>query len=121
MTVVQARIATKAKKTTPSPSVKTGKSQPNEKHPSKPSTTLQAATESKPHAANVTKHDHILSLLSRREGATIPEIMKVTDWQQHSVRGFLAGTVKKKLGNKLTSSKVDGELRRYRIGTSWGR
>jgi hypothetical protein len=69
----------------------------------------------------MTKHDRVLTLLCRREGATIPELMKATDWQQHSVRGFLAGTVKKKLGFTLTSKKADGELRRYRIETKRGR
>ena len=49
-----------------------------------------------------------LTLLSRREGAAIPEMMEVSGWQQHSVRGFLAGTVKKKLGFTLTSSKTVG-------------
>ena len=44
--------------------------------------------------------------------------MEATGWQQHSVRGFLAGTVKKKLGFPLTSSKAEGELRRYRIERS---
>jgi len=68
-------------------------------------------------AARVTKHDRVLTLLTRREGVTIPEMMEATDWQQHSVRGFLAGTVKKKLGFNLTSSKSEGELRRYRIET----
>jgi hypothetical protein len=53
--------------------------------------------------------------LNQRNGATIPEMVQATDWQQHSVRGFLAETVKKKLGLNLTSSKSDGELRRYRI------
>ena len=41
--------------------------------------------------------------------------MQATEWQQHSVRGFLAGTVKKKMGLALTSSKAEGEVRRYRI------
>jgi len=74
-----------------------------------------------PHTARITKHDRVLTLLTRREGATIPEMMEATDWQQHSVRGFLAGTVKKKLGFTLTSKKLDGELRRYRIETKRGR
>jgi hypothetical protein len=73
------------------------------------------------HAARVTKHDRILTLLSRRDGATIPEMMEASGWQQHSVRGFLAGTVKKKLGFPLTSSKVEGDLRHYRIDTKRGR
>ena len=73
------------------------------------------------HTERVTKHDRVLSLLSRREGATIPDMMAATDWQRHSVRGFLAGTVKKKLGFTLTSKKFDGELRRYRIETKRGR
>ena len=41
--------------------------------------------------------------------------MQATGWQQHSVRGFLAGTVKKKLGFTLSSSKPEGEAHRYRI------
>ena len=73
------------------------------------------------HTARITKHDRVLTLLNRRNGATIPEMMEATDWQQHSVRGFLAGTVKKKLGFTLISSKTEGELRRYRIDTKRGR
>ncbi|MBY0558537.1 DUF3489 domain-containing protein [Hyphomicrobium sp.] len=73
-----------------------------------------------PHSVRITKHDRVLTLLTRREGATIPEMMEATDWQQHSVRGFLAGTVKKKLGFTLTSKKAEGELRRYRIETKRG-
>ena len=72
-------------------------------------------------SARVTKHDRVLTLLSRAAGASIAEMMQATDWQQHSVRGFLAGTVKKKLGFKLTSSKAVGESRRYRIETKRGR
>lgn len=54
-------------------------------------------------------------MLRAPTGTTIAAIMKATGWQQHSVRGFFAGTVRKKLKLDLTSEKVDGG-RRYRIG-----
>jgi hypothetical protein len=68
-----------------------------------------------------TKHARLLFLLGQPAGASIDDMIKATDWQQHSVRGFLAGTVKKKLGLELTSSKSDGEARRYRIVVPQGR
>jgi len=74
-----------------------------------------------PKVARVTKQERLLTLLSQAEGASIEEMMQATDWQQHSVRGFLAGTVKKKLGFSLTTSKAVGDVRRYRIETRRGR
>ena len=74
-----------------------------------------------PTVGRVTKRERVLTLLSRPEGASIAEMMQATDWQQHSVRGFLAGAVKKKLGFSLASTKGDDGLRRYRIETRRGR
>ena len=53
-------------------------------------------------------------MLQSPQGATIAAMMKATDWQQHSVRGFLAGVVRKRLKLKLSSKKVDGN-RVYQI------
>ena len=82
--------------------------------------TLRKADE--PRAERATKQERVLTLLSQPEGASIEEMIQATDWQQHSgVRGFLAGTVKKKLGFPLTSSKSNDGVRRYRIETRRGR
>jgi hypothetical protein len=61
-----------------------------------------------------TKHARILAMLRTPAGATIATIMTATAWQQHSVRGFLAGVVRKKLGLNLVSEQTD-KGRVYRI------
>ena len=53
-------------------------------------------------------------MLQRKEGTTIAAVMKATGWQKHSVHGFLAGVVRKKLGLNLVSDKIDGK-RIYRV------
>ena len=62
-----------------------------------------------------TKLHRVIELLSRPEGAAIFEIMRETGWQQHTVRGTLAGALKKRLGLTIDSEKPEGKDRIYRI------
>ena len=64
--------------------------------------------------ARTTKIMQCLELLTAPDGATIHELQAATGWQAHSVRGFLAGTVKKKLGLILDAKKAEGDARRSR-------
>ena len=65
-------------------------------------------------SGRTTKHDRVLGLLQAKGGTTIAAISKATGWQPHSVRGFFAGVVRKKLGLTLESEKTKSG-RIYRI------
>lgn len=70
-----------------------------------------------PTLPRVIKADIVIGLLARPAGATIAQMCEATGWQQHSVRGFLAGKVKKKAGVTLNSDKTDAG-RIYRLTTN---
>ena len=72
-----------------------------------------AAKPAKPRAES--KQSQLIVLLKQPDGATIVEIAKALDWLPHTVRGAIAGALKKKLGLKVGSEKVDNRGRVYRI------
>lgn len=73
----------------------------------------------KPGAAHTardgSKKAKVLALLARKDGATLAELMKATGWQAHSVRGFLSGSLGKKMGLQINSAKQENGERTYRL------
>src|SRR5580692_9714399 len=76
--------------------------------------TASTATNARSHKS-ASKQDQMLDLLRRKQGVTLNELLKASGWQAHSVRGFLAGTVKKRLGLTLTSDNLKDGERHYAI------
>jgi hypothetical protein len=74
------------------------------------------AKDAAPEAREGSKKSIVLDLLRRKGGATLAEIAKATDWQAHSIRGFISGTLGKKMGLTVESSKNDAGERSYKIG-----
>ena len=61
------------------------------------------------------KKSIVLDLLRRKDGATMAEIAKATDWQNHSIRGFISGNLTKKMGLAVESTKNEAGERTYRL------
>ena len=88
---------------------------PTARKAGKPASRKRAAPKSsKPSVRSSTKHDRILAMLRTPAGATLASLVTATEWQQHSVRGFLAGVVRKRLGLNLVS-EIGDKGRVYRI------
>jgi len=86
--------------------------------PSHPTVTTLSNDRKKQGGQN-SKQARVVEMLNSPTGTTIAAVMKVTGWQQHSVRGFFAGVVQKRLRLKLSSEKIDGS-RIYRIVDTGG-
>ncbi len=82
-------------------------------------TKVKSADEPKTKGERSSKQARVVEMLRSPTGTTIAAVMKATGWQPHSVRGFFAGVVQKKLRLKLSSKKTDGN-RIYRIVSAGG-
>lgn len=76
----------------------------------------ETATAAKAKPARTTKIDTVVAMLRRKSGADARALSEATGWQVHSVRGAIAGQIKKKLGLVVVTTKIDGKTI-YRIET----
>jgi hypothetical protein len=84
--------------------------------PKKAAATSKSAPTAAPRKTRAdTKQAQVIAMLRRKQGATIAQIAEASGWRSHTVRGFFAGALKKKLGLAVTSEKVEGKDRVYRI------
>ena len=82
----------------------------NQRHTARPSAKKTANV-----AGDGSKKAEVLALMRRAKGVTLAEIMEKTGWQAHTVRGFVSGTLTKKLGLDVESFRTDDKERCYRI------
>lgn len=106
-----AKGSRRRKTSTSKPATRGGRKSPRSTAAFKNATPPRSRSAGKP---KETKSEQVLSLLCRKDGATLAELMSATGWQAHSVRGFLSGTVRKRLNCDLRSATSEGG-RRYWI------
>ena len=85
------------------------------KHAPKPIAVEEPAARKERKPREGTKQQQMIDLMRRPKGATLVEIVEATGWQQHTIRGAMAGALKKKLGLTITSEKDEARGRVYRI------
>ena len=108
-----------SKKTEETPSTKTRlRPMPKQARGRKSRPPVPLAPADKGTARKNTKQARLIEMMQRAGGVPIQQIMDFTGWQQHSVRGFLSGTIKKKLGLTVISEKDKDGVRTYRIKAS---
>ena len=118
-TAAEPKATTKAHTAPRKPRVVPGKGKsekkttPSKKGTKKPKGAKQA--KSAEGAREGSKAAKVLDSLKRPNGATLKELMKATGWQPHSVRGFLSGTISKKMGLTLNSTKAEDGERTYSV------
>ena len=106
----KASAAKRARNAAPKKAKSGKKAAPAKKAPKSPKGAKKA-----PGARDGSKTATLLDLLKRKDGATLKELMKVSGWQAHSVRGFLSGTIGKKLDLPLVSEKREDGTRVYSL------
>jgi hypothetical protein len=108
----KAKGAKQARPVAPAKAKASKKAAPAKKAPKAPKKATKAKSEG---VREGSKTATVIALLERKGGATLAEVMKATDWQPHSVRGFLSGVLGKKLGLKVDSTKREDGTRVYSI------
>jgi len=92
-----------------------GAAKPKAVTKTKAATKTKAVTKTAGPPRAESKQTRLIAMLKLPDGATIVEIAAALSWQMHTVRGAIAGALKKKLGLAVTSEKIDGRGRVYRI------